>query len=86
MLSEGGLFPKEIISGVPRVTLTGRNTVYVEQHQGLIAYQPEEVSFRTNCGQLNIAGKDMTFRLYTASEALIEGEIHSMSMTGGAQG
>ena len=83
MLNEAGLFPKEVISNVPRVTLTGHNLVYIEQHQGLIGYQPEEVCFRTSCGVLNIAGKDMTFRLYTSTEAMLEGDITAMSMTGG---
>ena len=83
-MHDAELFPREIISNLPRVTMTGQNLVYIEQHQGLVGYQPQEVSFRTSCGRLNIVGEDMAFRLYTATEAMLEGKVTGLSLTEGS--
>lgn len=75
-------FPQEVVSDVPRVTATGNETVLVEQHKGLMAYQPEEVVFRTASGLLTIRGSGLRFKHYTAGEALVTGCIEGISMTG----
>lgn len=74
------LFPKEVTSAVPRMTLTGQERLHVEQHRGLIAYQQEEIRFRTACGQLQVLGQGLRFRLYTAAEAIITGRIDSVGI------
>ena len=73
------LFPKEVTSGVPRITLTGHERLYVEQHRGLVDYEPENIVLRTSCGLMRVAGAGMRFNLYTACEALITGRIDSVS-------
>ena len=69
------VFPKEVTGHVPRMTLTGREHLYIEQHQGLVDYEPENIILRTRCGLVRIAGAGMSFNLYTASEACIVGRI-----------
>lgn len=76
------LFPREVTSNVPLVTLTGMERLQVEQHRGLIAYQPDEVVFRTACGLLHIGGEALSFSRYTASEAVINGRIHHVTFDG----
>ena len=73
------LFPREVISNVPRMTLTGHERLHVEQHKGLIDYSQENIVLRTSCGLMRIAGAGMRFSLYTAAEALIVGRIDSVS-------
>ncbi|MGN0970797.1 MAG: YabP/YqfC family sporulation protein [Aristaeellaceae bacterium] len=75
-----GLFPAEVVKDVPRVTLTGSEHVYVEQHRGLLAYQPEEVVFRTGCGMLRIAGGELRLKRYTACEAEITGRVDGIAV------
>lgn len=75
-----GLFPQELVSDVPRLTMTGADMVHVEQHKGLIAYQPEEVAFRTAAGALKITGSDLRFKLYTSSEAVVTGRIGGITL------
>lgn len=76
------LFPKEVTSNVPLLTLTGTESLHVEQHRGLIAYQPEEITLRTTCGLLHIAGEDLRFSSYASSEAMICGRISSVTFDG----
>lgn len=82
-----GIFPKEVTSKVPLITLTGHEQLHVEQHQGLVDYEPENIILRSACGLIRIGGAGMVFRLYTAAEALIEGRIDCVAFTrpGGGQ-
>lgn len=69
------LFPREVTGNVPRITLTGHEHLHIEQHQGLIDYEPENIVLRTKCGLIRIAGAGLCFNLYTATEARIIGRI-----------
>lgn len=71
-------FPREVISKVPRITLTGTGRLQVEQHQGLMGYQQEEVLFRTSCGTLRVTGGGLHFQAYSSAEALLAGRIDSV--------
>ena len=73
------VFPREVISNVPRITLTGHERLHVEQHKGLIDYSQEHIVLRTSCGLMHIDGAGMRFSLYSATEALILGRIDSVS-------
>lgn len=86
MMPEQEIFPREVISNVPRITLTGNERLHLEQHRGLIAYQPDGASFRTSAGLLRVSGAGLRFRLYTSGEAVITGRIDSVSIeTGGGR-
>lgn len=73
------LFPREVTSNVPRLTLTGCEQLHIEQHRGVVAYSPEEIVFRTASGLLRATGEHMTFARYSAGEALVQGQISSVA-------
>lgn len=79
MMAKNTLFPREVTSNVPFVTITGKDMLHVEQHKGVIAYQPEKIIIRTACGLMHITGKALVFSMYTATEALVTGNISSVS-------
>lgn len=72
------LFPREVTSHVPCVTLTGQELLHVEQHRGLVDYEPENIVMRTAVGLMRVGGAGMIFRLYNAQEAVITGRIDSV--------
>ena len=69
------LFPREVTGKVPRLTLTGHELLEIEQHQGLVAYQPDVMQLRSSVGILQIEGAGLCFRRYTGNEAVITGRI-----------
>ena len=69
------VFPAEVAGNVPCITLRGKGSVCIEQHQGVITYRPEEVVFRTVCGYVKITGERLCFQVYTTAEAQVVGEI-----------
>ena len=73
-------FPREVISDVPRITLTGRNMLHVEQHKGLVAYQHDHIELRTASGMLVVTGNGLVFSMYDAAEAVVTGEIDGVTL------
>lgn len=74
-MMQQGVFPKEVTSKVPLITLTGHEHLHIEQHQGLVDYEQENIVMRSACGLIRIAGAGMVFKLYTTAEAIIVGRI-----------
>lgn len=74
------IFPAEVTSGVPRVILTGRQSVIVEQHRGLMRCEPEGISLNTSSGVLTVSGCGLSLQKYTNEEAVVFGRISSVSM------
>lgn len=81
-----GLFPIELTADIPRITITGKQMLQIEQHKGLMTYQQDDIALQTGAGMLRIHGKELQFKLYSASEAIISGKIDSISLgEGGAR-
>jgi len=72
---EPKLFPREVTSDLPRITLTGNERVQVEQHKGLMTYLPEEIVLLCSHGKIRVAGQGLQMKRYTRAEAVIVGEI-----------
>ncbi len=72
---EPKLFPREVTSDLPRITLTGNERVQVEQHKGLVTYLPEEIVLLCSQGKIRVAGQGLQMKRYTRAEAVIVGEI-----------
>lgn len=79
------VFPAELTGDIPRIVMTGRDTIHIEQHRGLMAYQQDEITLKTGIGLLRLQGKEMRFRLYSANEAIVYGEIDRVYFVGGEQ-
>lgn len=77
MLFSGAL-PPEVISNAARVVLTGRESVLVEQHDGILAYDAACVTLRTARGLLRIAGDGLGIREYSPADIIVTGRIDSL--------
>ncbi len=73
-----GIFPKEVTSGVPSITLTGREEALVEQHHGLILYEGDCIELRTRVGTVRFDGAGLRFARYDQQEACITGRIDAI--------
>lgn len=77
------LFPAEVTSDCPCIMLTGKSLLQVEQHQGLLSYQEDQITLKTSLGLLKLRGREMHFRHYSAREATISGDIEGITLSGG---
>ena len=77
-LSEAAGMPKDVVLGVPVVTMNGREELCIENYRGIIEYTEELIRVQTKTGQIRIAGKRMQIEYYTNDEMKITGQIASL--------
>jgi sporulation protein YqfC len=67
--------PRDIILNIPRVTITGRIAVFLENHKGIVEYDSQSVKINTPVGIVSITGEDLLIKIIIADEITIEGRI-----------
>lgn len=67
--------PKDIVLDLTRITITGKLTVFIENHKGIIEYSPNLIRVNTNNGVIIIKGRDLFLKSAIADEVMIEGKI-----------
>lgn len=72
-----GIFeiPQDIILDLPRITLLGNRQLLIENHKGIIEYDPSLVRIKMTQGELIVSGKDFTIGNLQIEQILIEGTI-----------
>ena len=78
-LSNALELPKDIILDVAKVTLTGSNTVTVENHKGILEYNEDQIRINTSSGILTISGSKLNIKSILQEEITISGEVNSVS-------
>ena len=77
--------PQEDVFGLPLLTITGDREVLIENHQGLLVYDPECVIVKTGAGRIRIEGRGLILRTMDKEALLICGAIHQVSFAGSRQ-
>ncbi len=70
--------PQDISDGLPIVTVTGRNEVYVENYKGIIEYGKCCIKIQTKVCRVIFSGKNLEIVYYTNVDMKITGEIESV--------
>lgn len=67
--------PPEVVFNFPKTTLIGNVQVLVENHQGLLAYDPHTMRVRTAQGELVISGSGLQIGSILPRELVVDGRI-----------
>ena len=70
--------PKDVVLGVPILTMTGRMELCIENYKGIIEYTDVLIRVRSKSGQIKVSGKRMQIEYYTNDEMKITGYIKSV--------
>lgn len=70
--------PKDVILGVPILTITGQTEVCIENYRGIIEYTDVLVRVQTKIGQIKIVGRALQIDYYTNDEMKVNGRIISI--------
>lgn len=70
--------PKDVIMGMPVLTVTGDREMSVENYGGIIEYTEQIVRIRTKAGQIIINGKKLHIDYYTNDDMKIVGVFTSL--------
>ena len=77
-MADAANMPKDVVLGVPILTMTGQNEVSVENYRGIIEYTVLLIRIQTKIGQIKIIGKSLQIDYYTNDEMKITGRITSI--------
>ena len=72
--------PVDAMAGLPRITLTGRKRICVENHRGLLSYSTERIEVGGGRVRVCITGCDLYLRVMKKDAVVITGEIHSVEL------
>ncbi len=70
--------PKDIMLGLPKVTMIGKMELHIENHKGIIEYSKEIIRINTSEGILKITGKMMNIKNIVTEELTITGDLISV--------
>lgn len=70
--------PKDVMLGVPIITMTGQTEVCIENYRGIIEYTDALIRVQSKAGQIKVSGKRMQIEYYTNDEMKITGRIKSI--------
>lgn len=77
-ISEFSELPKDVVLGIPMLTMIGQMELIVENYRGIIEYTDILVRIHTKDGQIRVIGNDLKVDYYTNDEMKITGCIVSV--------
>ncbi len=76
-------FPPDVVGEGPKITITGRGQIVVENYDSIVNFSEEEIRLETADGDVYFRGKGLVLKVILATELKIEGELSSLSFGGG---
>lgn len=70
--------PKEIISKIPKITVTGFDEVLIENFKGILEYEDFFVRISTHIGNISINGFNLKLSQMTEDDILVSGKIENL--------
>ena len=70
--------PREVISNVPKITVTGFDEVLIENFKGILEYEDYFARISTSIGIININGFNLKLNQMTDDDILVSGKIENI--------
>jgi sporulation protein YqfC len=70
--------PKDLVMDIPKVTIIGRNELYLVNHRGIIEYSLNRVRINLSRGFMEIEGDDLEIKALLPEELSLYGEFKSI--------
>lgn len=72
--------PPETIGSVPLIRMHGSFAIIIENHRGIIAYDPKAVCVKTKTGMIRISGDRLCIFAMTKKTLELRGCIHKVEL------
>ena len=70
--------PREVISDIPKITITGFDEILIENFKGILEYEDYFARINTSLGILNINGFNLKLNQITDDDILVNGIIENI--------
>ncbi len=74
--------PREVISDVPKITITGFDEILIENFKGILEYEDFFTRISTSIGNININGFNLKLNQMTDDDILVSGKIENIDFEG----
>lgn len=74
-ISDAAGMPKDVILGVPLLTITGQSEACIENYRGILEYTDKLIRIQTKLGKIHVIGRNLQIEFYTNDEMKIVGHI-----------
>ncbi len=72
--------PPDVVLDLPKLTMVGDCQLILENHRGIIEYNPDLVRISTNRGEICIRGRALAIRSIFKEEIHLAGKVHSVDL------
>ena len=72
--------PKEVTTGLPKITILGFNELLIENYKGILEYEEFFIRINTHIGIININGFNFNLEQMTDEDLLISGKIENIEL------
>lgn len=69
-MAEVSELPKDVVMGMPVLTMTGQQELCIENYRGMIEYTDSVVRIQTKAGLIKVTGKGLQVAYYTNDEMM----------------
>ncbi len=70
--------PKDLVMDIPKLTVVGKNELYLENHRGIIEYRVDMLRINLSRGFLEIQGNNLEIKTLMPEELFVIGEINAV--------
>ncbi len=71
--------PADLVMDMPRLTVTGRNELYLENHKGIIEYTTERIRINLSRGFMEVVGDNLEIQALMPDEMKVWGDINTIN-------
>ena len=70
--------PREVISNVPKITITGFDEILIENFKGILEYEDFFTRISTELGNININGFNLKLNQMTDNDIIVSGKVENI--------
>ena len=74
-ITDASGMPKDVILGVPIISVIGQNEASVENYRGILEYTDKLIRIQTKFGKIHVTGRGLQIEHYNNDEMKITGHI-----------
>ncbi|MCD8335444.1 MAG: YabP/YqfC family sporulation protein [Clostridiales bacterium] len=72
--------PADVVAGAPLIELVGKRELRMENHRGILSYDPEEISISGGRLLVRVRGEGLALGAMSGESLLITGTIRSVEL------
>jgi sporulation protein YqfC len=74
--------PRDVVLNIPKISITGDNEITIENHQGIVLFDDDQIKINSKVGQISLYGRGFEILYIGGSTLTISGRFRSVHYEG----